>query len=63
MNASAPTLIRREKVGSAQAVDHVQVAVADAPCDSADQHLPTPWFVHLHLLDGQRFVNLAKHGC
>ena len=44
------------------AIDHVQVAVADAGGDSAHQHLAAPWLVDLHLLDGQRFVHLAEDG-
>ena len=47
---------------AAVAVDHVQVAVADAGGDGAHQHLAAPRLVDLHLLDGQRFVHLAEDG-
>src|SRR4051794_18447246 len=43
-----------------EAVDDVQVAVADAGGDAAHQDLTAPRLVHLHLLDGQRLVHLPK---
>ncbi len=46
----------------AVAVHHMQVAVTDTGSDGAHQHLATPRLVHLHLLDGQRFVHLAEDG-
>ena len=47
---------------AAVAVDHVQVAVADAGGDGAHQHLAAPRLVDVDLLDGQRLVHLAEDG-
>ena len=47
---------------TAVAVDDMQVAVADAGGDGAHQHLAAPRLVDVDLLDGQRFVHLAKDG-
>ena len=49
---------------AAVAVDHVQIAVADAGGDRAHQDLAAPRLVDVHLLDRQRFVHLAEdRGC
>jgi hypothetical protein len=43
------------------AVDNMQVAVADAGGRRADQHLAPPWLVDLHRLDRQRLPDPAKY--
>ena len=44
------------------AVDHVQIAVADAGGDGADQHFAAPGLVDVDLLNRQRLVHLAEDG-
>ena len=47
---------------AAVAVDDVQIAVADAGGNGADQHLAAPRLVDVDLLDRQRLVHLAEDG-
>ena len=47
---------------AAEAVDHVQIAVADAGGDGAHQHLAAARLVDVDRLDGQRLVHLAEDG-
>jgi hypothetical protein len=47
---------------AAQAIDHVQIAVADTGRDGPHQNFATQRLVHLHLFDSQRLMNLTKHG-
>ena len=47
---------------AADAVDDMQVAVADAGRDGTDQHLAARWRVDIDRLDRQRLVRLAENG-
>ena len=47
---------------ASDAVDDMQVAVADAGRDGADQHLAPRWRVDIDRLDRQRRVRLAEDG-
>src|SRR5215471_4429944 len=44
------------------AIDHVQIAVADAGCGGADEDLVPPRLVDLDRLDHERLMHLAKDG-
>ena len=44
----------------ADTVDDVEIAVAHAGRDGADEHLAAPRCVEVHVLDRQRLVHLAK---
>ena len=45
-----------------EAVDDVQIGMANAGRGGADEHFPPPWLVDVHLLDGQGLVHFAEHG-
>ena len=59
---SWPSTIGRSSGKRPDAVDDVQIAVADAGGDGAHQHLAAPRLVDLDRLDRQRLVHLAKDG-
>ena len=50
---------RRERV---EAVDEVQVAVADAAGDGAHEHLAPDGLVDVDVLDRERLVGAVEHG-
>ena len=47
---------------AADTVDDMQIAVADAGRDGADQHLAPRWRVDIDRFDRQRRVRLAENG-
>ena len=50
------------EIEAAEAIHDVQIAVADAGGDSADQDLAAARLIHVDGFDGQRLVHFAEHG-